>query len=56
LKDPETDKMDALDSSNVEANSGQPISISTTFLKCSFDELKDIFETGLTDYNSKTRH
>ena len=55
LKDAETDKMDALDRSNVEINSTQPISIETTFLKCSFDELKDIFETWLTDYNSRTR-
>jgi hypothetical protein len=43
----------ALDQFNVEAHASQPIRISTTFLKCSFDELKDILETGLNEYNAK---
>jgi len=60
LKDPEAHFNNAtkkilgtLDKFNVNANASQPIRISTTFLRCSFYELKDILETGLNEYNTR---
>jgi len=60
LKDPEEYFNDAtkkilgtLDNLNIEAEAGQPIEISTTFLQCSFDGLKDLLEAKLAEYNAK---
>lgn len=60
LKDPEeyfndtTKKLlGTLDNLNVEAQAGQPIEISTTFLQCSFDGLRELLENKLAEYNTK---
>jgi len=37
----------------VEASVGGPIQISTTFLRYSFDGLKELLETKLDAYNAK---
>jgi len=46
----------ALDKVHIEATSDQPVSISTNFLKISFDELKDLLDSRLQVYNAKKEH
>jgi len=41
-----------LDKFNINAKAGQPIHISTNFLTCSFDELKNILEIRLKEYKT----
>ena len=45
--------MRTLNKFDINANAGLPIHISTNFLTCSFDELKNILETRLKEYNTR---
>ena len=56
LNDTTRKALDALKKLNIEANTSQPIRISTNFLRCSFDELKNILENGLAEYNASQGH
>ncbi len=63
LKDPEEYYSDstkkvigALDKVNIQATGDQPVSISTNFLKCSFDGLKDLLGARLAAYHAKKAH